>query len=90
MDIYVDERIRSYARALIAACSADARIEEAFIERAKVVATQAQRRYVTPQDIKSVSFEVLRAVVVLPPNARSRDLSPDDFIRECLDHVPVP
>jgi MoxR-like ATPase len=89
-EVYLDEKLRSYVHAIAVAFSADSRVEEALVERARAAATLANRRYVTPQDIKAASVDVLRALVVLPPNVRSRDISPDDYIRECLDRIQLP
>ncbi|KAA3605491.1 MAG: ATPase [Planctomycetota bacterium] len=66
--------------------------------RAAVALTQAAkgrafldgRGYVTPQDVKSVSLEVLRHRVVTTYEAEAEGLGSEDLIGKVLDHVPVP
>ncbi|HEY1559092.1 MAG TPA: hypothetical protein VGF94_29925 [Kofleriaceae bacterium] len=72
-DVYVDERIRQYAHALVvAACSAkhagqprslDLRDEKELVDRAIARAKQEQRTYVTPTDVKHTASDTLRKLV---------------------------
>jgi MoxR-like ATPase len=50
----------------------------------------AGRAYVTPQDIKSVSHDVLRHRLILSYEAEAREVRPEDVITRILDHVEVP
>jgi MoxR-like ATPase len=105
MDVYLDDKLRQYIRALlVAACApkysatrvaASAKDEEELAEAAKAAAFGANRRYTTPEDIKKVAPDVLRRFVVLPAEAtRGRDVLPDDMIRTViraiLDATEVP
>ncbi len=48
------------------------------------------RTYVTPDDIKSVAYEILRHRLILTFEAEARSLSTDDVIQMLLDAVTVP
>ena len=48
------------------------------------------RGYVTPQDIKSVAYDVLRHRVTVTYEAEAEDLASEDLIKKVLDTVEVP
>jgi MoxR-like ATPase len=48
------------------------------------------RGYVTPQDIKTIGFDVLRHRVILSYEAEAEEMSPDDAIRKIFDRIEVP
>jgi MoxR-like ATPase len=48
------------------------------------------RAYVTPQDVKDVSLDVLRHRVLLTYEAEAEETTPDDVVRKVLESVPVP
>ena len=47
------------------------------------------RDYVSPQDVQAITYDVLRHRVLLSFEAEAEGVSPDDFIRELLQRVPV-
>ena len=48
------------------------------------------RGYVTPEDVKAVSQDVLRHRVVLSYEAEAEEISSEDIIRRLFEHVEVP
>ncbi len=48
------------------------------------------RGYVTPQDVKSVAYDVLRHRVTVTYEAEAEDLASEDLIKKVLDTVEVP
>ncbi len=48
------------------------------------------RGYTTPQDVKSVAFDVLRHRVILTYEAEAQEVSSEQIIQKILDAVPVP
>lgn len=62
-----------------------------FLSRAaKAVALIEGRNFVTPDDIKSVAFEVLRHRLIPTFEAEARGLSTDDLVTQLLNAVVVP
>jgi MoxR-like ATPase len=59
-------------------------------QASKVQALMAGRAYVTPQDVKNISPDVLRHRVLLSYEAEAQDLTSDDIIQEILNTVDVP
>ena len=47
------------------------------------------RDYVSPEDVQAIAYDVLRHRVLLSFEAEAEGLSPDDFIRELLQLIPV-
>ena len=48
------------------------------------------RGYVTPHDVKSVGYEVLRHRVTTTYEAEAEGLTSEDVIKDVFDSVPVP
>jgi MoxR-like ATPase len=48
------------------------------------------RGYVTPQDVKSIAWDVLRHRVVVTYEAEAEETTSEDIIRQVLDAVEVP
>ena len=48
------------------------------------------RSFVTPQDIKSIGFDVLRHRIIVSYEAEAEDISSDDIIKTIFETVPVP
>jgi MoxR-like ATPase len=48
------------------------------------------RGYVTPQDVKSIGYDVLRHRVSITYEAEAEDLSSDDLLKRIFDHLKVP
>ncbi len=59
-------------------------------QAAKVQALMSGRAYVTPQDVKTISPDVLRHRVLISYEAEAQDLTSDDLIQEILGTVDVP
>ncbi len=57
---------------------------------ARAYAWLHDRDYVTPEDIHSVIYEVLRHRILLTFDAMAEGITPDDVIKELLHSVPVP
>jgi MoxR-like ATPase len=47
------------------------------------------RGYVTPDDVKSVAYNVLRHRIALNFEGEAEEISPENIIREILDKVPI-
>jgi MoxR-like ATPase len=83
-----NRNIHSYARYIEFGASPRATI---FLFRcAKVRALFDGRRYVIPEDVKSVAYDVLRHRILLSYEAESEELTTDDVIGFLLQGVPVP
>jgi len=48
------------------------------------------RGYVTPQDVKSIGYDVLRHRVIISYEAEAEDVPSERVIKEILDHLKVP
>ncbi|MEM1058230.1 MAG: MoxR family ATPase [Verrucomicrobiota bacterium] len=57
---------------------------------AKAMAFLNGRGYVTPQDVKSMSFDVLRHRVAVTYEAEAENLNSEALIQQILDTLPVP
>ncbi|MDR5709930.1 MAG: MoxR family ATPase [Armatimonadota bacterium] len=56
----------------------------------KALAVLRGREYVLPEDVRDLSFEVLRHRMVLSYEALAEEVSPDQIITRILERVPVP
>jgi MoxR-like ATPase len=57
---------------------------------AKACAFLQSRAYLTPEDVKSIVYDVLRHRIRPSYEAEAEDRGPEDFIRMILQHVQVP
>lgn len=57
---------------------------------AKAHAFLQGRGYVTPQDIKTIGFDVLRHRVIVSYEAEAEDMSSEDIIQKIFDNIEVP
>ncbi|MBN1591309.1 MAG: AAA family ATPase [Pirellulales bacterium] len=57
---------------------------------ARAVAFLAGRGYVTPQDVKTIAYDVLRHRVILTYEAEAEQVTPENVIEKILESVPVP
>jgi MoxR-like ATPase len=105
-EIFVDERLRDYAVALVAATrdpvayrtplagliqyGASPRATINLVRAAKAKAFLDGRGYVVPQDIKDVAPDVLRHRITLSYEAEAEEKTADAIVKTLLDHVPVP
>lgn len=104
--IYMDDKIKEYIVALVHATRAPEAYNlglQAYIETgaspratinlkmaARAMAFLAGRGYVVPDDVKSVSMDVLRHRLRLSYEAEAESVTSEDIIRKILDTVPVP
>lgn len=56
----------------------------------QVLAAQAGRNYVVPDDIKAAAVPVLAHRIIVSPAGRIRELTADRIVEEILDSLPVP
>lgn len=87
--VYVDDKVRQYVHALLAAActptydglhaSVPAMLEQELVDAVKACAVQAKRAYVKPQDVKHAAPGVLRRMVARP-----------EAVQAILDSTPVP
>jgi MoxR-like ATPase len=57
---------------------------------ARAMAFLAGRGYVTPQDVKDITYDVLRHRVILTYEAEAEQMASEDVIKTILTTVPVP
>jgi len=105
-NIYVDDKIKDYILSIVfstrdpAAYQLDLKpyIRFGASPRATIyltLAAKAQaflngRGYVTPQDVKSITPDVLRHRLLISYEAEAEDLTPEDIITRILNKLPVP
>ena len=104
--VYVDTRIKDYIVDLIMATrrpeeyklDVKGLVQFGASPRATVFLTLAAkahafirgRGYVTPEDIKSIAFDVLRHRIILSYEAEAEDVTPEQIIQRVLDTIEVP
>ena len=96
--VHVDERIRRYVTDIVRATRRDAafllgaspRAGVALFQAARAEAYMAGRDYATPDDVKSLSFPVLRHRVVLTPEAEVEGRSSDEELASLLGTLEAP
>ena len=104
--IYIDDKLQDYIVDIVMATrdprlygmEIDNMLKYGASPRATICLNQAARAYaflqgrgyVTPQDIKTVGFDVLRHRLILTYEAEAEELSSDDIIQQIFDHVEVP
>jgi MoxR-like ATPase len=105
-DLYVDDQVKRYIVDVVHASrtpseyrldigpyiqyGASPRATICLTRAAKVQAFLEGRGYVTPQDIKTVAFDVLRHRLIVTYEAEAEDITPEHLIQQILDHVRVP
>jgi len=62
----------------------------ALAKASRAAAFMAGRTYVSPDDVKSVCYDILRHRIVLTYEAEANDITPESIIRKILDVVEVP
>src|SRR5437588_1199829 len=104
--IYVDDKIKRYIVDVVHATRrpGDYQLDIApYIQvgaspRATIFLTRAAkgqafldgRGYVTPQDIKTIGYDVLRHRVIITYEAEAEDLTSEDLLKRIFDQLPVP
>jgi MoxR-like ATPase len=104
--VYVDNRLKDYIVDMIMATrrpddyklDVKGLVQFGASPRATVFLTQAAkahaflrgRGYVTPEDVKSVAFDVLRHRIILSYEAEAEDVTTEEIIQRVLDTIEVP
>jgi MoxR-like ATPase len=96
--VRVNEDVARYVVAVVEATREDSRVTVGasprgcvrLYEMARAWAALSGRRYVTPDDVKSVSHPVLDHRLVLTPDARVNDVTKRAVVADVLDEVTVP
>lgn len=97
--IYLDENIKNYVLDIIlktrekseyVACGASPRASINLIKAAKCRAFMEGRKYVIPDDIKAIVYDVLRHRILLTYEAEAEDITSEDIITEILEQVHLP
>lgn len=104
--IYMDDKVKDYIVDIIASTRnpADFDLEIAHLiqygasPRATInlaLASKAQaflqgRAYVTPQDVKSMAFDVLRHRISVTYEAEAEEITSESIVQKILDTLPVP
>ena len=105
-DLYVDEKIKRYVVDVIHAtrnpeeCGLDIkpyvqvgsspRGTIFLIRAAKALAFLEGRGYVTPHDVKTVGYDVLRHRLMVTYEAEAEEISSENLIQRIFDHLEVP
>ena len=104
--IYVDDKIKKYIVDIVHATRRPSEfgldiaqyIQYGASPRATIYLTRAakgsafldSRGYVTPQDIKSLGFDVLRHRVAVTYEAEAEDITSEQLLQRIFDHLKVP
>ena len=105
-EIYIDEKIKDYIVNIVCATrepekygmqlgnfinyGASPRATIFLAVAAKAHAFIQQRGYVTPQDVKSIGYDVLRHRVIISYEAEAEDKTSEDIIKTIFDNIEVP
>lgn len=105
-EVYVDDKIKRYIIDVVHATRrpGDYQLELApFIQygaspRATIFLTRAARAhaflggrgYVTPEDVKSIGYDVLRHRIIVTYEAEAEEITPETIIKRVFDHLKVP
>lgn len=97
-DVVVEDTVLEYILNIVRATRHDhnlvvggsPRASLALLNCGKALAALHGRSFLTPDEVKRVSFPVLRHRVILKPEAEIEGLTPDDVIRLILDGIEVP
>ena len=105
-EIYIDEKVKDYIVDIVCATrepqkygielgnfinyGASPRATIYLAIAAKAHAFVQQRGYVTPQDVKSIGFDVLRHRVIVSYEAEAEDKTSEDIIKTIFDNIAVP
>ena len=104
--IYVDDKIKRYIVDVVHATRRPAEydldlgpyIQYGASPRATIFLTRAAkaqalldgRGYVTPQDVKSIGYDVLRHRLLITSEAEAEEVSAENLIQRIFDHLKVP
>ncbi|NLK86892.1 MAG: MoxR family ATPase [Clostridiaceae bacterium] len=97
--IYVDDSIENYVLNIVfktrsksqyISCGASPRASISLIKAAKGMAFLNGRNFVTPDDIKSMVFHVLRHRIIMSYEAEAEDIMVERLISEIMEQVNLP
>jgi MoxR-like ATPase len=104
--VYMDDRVKDYVVDIVFATRApkDYKLDMAPLiafgasPRATIFLTVAAkahafikgRGFATPEDVKSIAFDVLRHRVLLTYEAEAEDVTPESIVQRILDTLEVP
>jgi MoxR-like ATPase len=96
--VFVEESVNRYVVALLRQTRADGRLYLgaspragiALLRVAKARALADGRGFVSPDDVKAGAEPVLAHRLIVAPEARAAGLSGGEFVRDVLEHTPVP
>jgi MoxR-like ATPase len=105
-EIYVDDKIKRYIVDIVHSTRQPAEygldvapyIQYGASPRATIFLTRGARAeafldgrgYVTPQDVKSIGYDVLRHRVSVTYEAEAEDVTPEQLLQRIFDHLKVP
>ncbi len=97
-DIYVDDLVKEYIVDLVTATrehndvylGASPRGSLFLFKGARALAAMHGRDYVLPDDVKALAVPILAHRLIVSPDARIRNVRPEDIVQEILNTVPVP
>ncbi|OAA29498.1 hypothetical protein UG55_10013 [Frankia sp. EI5c] len=97
-NIHVADTVHGYVVDLVAATrelpglrlGASPRGSIALLRAAQVRAAAADRRFVTPEDVKALAVPTLAHRLLLAPDAELRGYTAERAVAEILETVPVP
>jgi MoxR-like ATPase len=103
---YVDEKIKRYIVDVVHATRRPAEfgldiapyVQYGASPRATIFLTRAAkaqafldgRGYVTPQDVKSIGYDILRHRLIVTYEAEAEDIAPETLLQRIFDHLKVP
>ncbi|HZT82655.1 MAG TPA: AAA family ATPase [Gemmataceae bacterium] len=104
--MYVDDKIKRYIVDIVHATRKPGDfgldiapyIQHGSSPRATIFLTRAAkgqafldgRGYVTPQDVKSIGYDVLRHRILVTYEAEAEEIAPEDLLKRIFDHLKVP
>ncbi len=97
-NIRIEDRIIDYITSLTAASrnypgievGASPRGSVDLFKASRVAAASSGRDYVIPDDVKSVSFPILRHRIILNVEAEIEGVTADEYLKKIIDEVEVP
>jgi MoxR-like ATPase len=96
--VVIDDGVMEYIRQITAETrdvgyvqlGASTRAAVAMLKAARALAAIRGMDFVTPEEVKDVCLPVLRHRVILRPEALIDGLTPDHFLKQVLQRIPVP
>jgi len=99
-EIYIDEKIYDYIVNIVHATrnyeknlvrfGASPRASINFVKASKVEAFFDKRGFVIPEDVKAVSYDILRHRIIMTFEAEAENITPENIIEDILNKVEIP